>query len=55
MAFLRHKLMQQSKKFFFLISRGQQHVYQVLFRITADDNDRVTADGNTRITADSDY
>ena len=55
MAFFRHKLMQEAKKFFYTISRAQQHIYQVFFRITADDNDRITADGNTRITANSDY
>ena len=35
--------------------RRIQHIYQNIFRITADGNDRITAGGDTRITADSDY
>jgi len=38
-----------------MMTRHQQHVYQVIFRITAVGDDRITADGNTRITANSDY
>jgi hypothetical protein len=32
-----------------------QHIYQNIFRITAEGDDRITAEGDTRITADSDY
>jgi hypothetical protein len=32
-----------------------QHVYQNIFRITANGDNRITANGDTRITASSDY
>jgi hypothetical protein len=51
----RQQIMQVAKKFFFLISCKAQHIYQNIFRITADGDARITANGDTRITADSDY
>jgi len=41
--------------FFKLLHGHFQHVFKILFRITAEGDDRITADGDDRITADSDY
>jgi len=43
------------KRFVYIINRHAQHIYQNIFRITADGDDRITTDGDIRITADSDY
>ena len=45
----------QLVKWWFMNSGRVQHVYQNIFRITANNNHRVTASGKTRITAKSDY
>lgn len=42
-------------RYYEMMGKTFQHVYQNLFRITADGDDRITADGITRITANSDY
>ena len=46
-----------NKAFVFLklIHIHRQHVYEVKFRITADNNDRIVPTGEQRITADSSY
>lgn len=41
--------------YFVMMANNFQHVYEIIFRITADGDDRITADGDTRIAADSDY
>ncbi len=42
-------------KYFYMMTSKFQHVFQNIFRIDADGNDRITAVGDVRITADSDY
>lgn len=44
-----------ASKWWFMHHGRVQHVYQNIFRITANNNDRITASGNARITAASDY
>lgn len=45
--------MRTAIKAYRLIISGIQHVFQNVFRVTADGHDRITADGDPRVTADS--
>lgn len=47
--------MNTNLKAFKMMLHTFQHIYQTIFRITADGYNRITADGDDRITADSDY
>jgi len=41
--------------FFYKLINTFHHVYSVIFRITAEGDNRITAEGDVRISANSDY
>ena len=43
------------QKAFLMMLSHHQHFYQIIYRITAENDDRITTTGDVRITADSDY
>jgi len=47
--------MRTPHKAFMMLMQKFQHIYQNIFRIDADGNNRIDANGNQRVTADSDY
>ena len=47
--------MTNPKKFFMHLKNRTKHVIQIIFRITAEGDERITAEGDARITANSDY